>query len=164
MYCKIKGCFLQSVFLPNYDGLSSMERGLFILNEKKFKWLCAFPQNLISLQLRRVEWGLWESVQFCARELCLAQGASKLVLLSHWFLFLLWFQYFQREQNSVQMSHWTMKNTLKNTEILPGHSVRVSDKQVCFCTLKPSKMNMWLQIHGTGTDLSAQVVSFDSIS
>lgn len=51
MYCKIKGCILQSVLWPNCDGFSSMGRGLCILNEKKQfeKMVCISTKYNVSI-------------------------------------------------------------------------------------------------------------------
>lgn len=96
MYCKIKGCILQSVFLPNCDGLNSLGRGICILNEKKrFKiTVCISTKYNISI-VTRVEWDLWELSSFVLE----SYDLHKLVLLSHCFLLVLCFQHFQRQQN-----------------------------------------------------------------
>lgn len=100
MYCKIKGCILQSVFLPNCDGLNSLGRGICILNEKKHFKITVCISTKYNISIANQGWVRpVGTVQLCAKELWLAQGASKLVLLSHCFLFLLCFQHFQREQN-----------------------------------------------------------------
>lgn len=130
-----------------------------------FNWLCAFPQNIMSLTTRVVR-ALCISVQLCAREVWLAQGVPNLSFCGSFFISFMFSEFTKGTEYVLMLSCPTTlwKVLCTNTEILPGHSARVLQTDPFLWTKTWQNKPVDTESLHVVDDLSARVVSFASIS